>query len=125
MAEGLCSDVFCSHFLGESKCKELEDSCVNCVNLQHKLSEALTEFSSAKYIIKRLRLQKDLNATSNYGNEPSSWYEMPHHSLKGGEISSANLVSTQGPNNKWISINPNQFTKPRKYSKGRNMSTGE
>jgi hypothetical protein len=123
MAEGLCSDVFGSHCLSESKCKELEDSCVNCVNLQHKLSEALTELSSAKYIIKLL--QKDLNATSDYGNELSSWYEMPHHSLKGGEISSANLVSTQGPNNKWISTNLNQFTKPNKYSKGRNMPTGE
>jgi hypothetical protein len=123
MAGGLCSDVFCSHCLGKNKYKELEDSCVSCVNLQHKLSEALTELSSAKYIIKLL--EKDLSATSDYGNEPSSWYDMPHHSPKGGEISSSNLVSTQGPNNKWIPINPNQFTKPRKYSKDGNMPTGE
>jgi hypothetical protein len=93
------------------------------VNLQHTLSEALTELSSEKYIIKLL--QKDLNATSDYGNEPSSWYEIPQHSLRDGEISSPNLVNTQGPNNKWISTNPNQFTKPRKYSKGTNMPTGK
>jgi hypothetical protein len=103
--------------LGKNKYKELEDSCVNCVNLQHKLSEALTELSSAKYIIKLL--QRDLSATSDYGDEPT------HHSPKCGEITFPNLVSTQGPNNKWTPINLSQFTKPRKHSKGRNMPTGE
>ena len=98
MAEGWCNDVYCSHCLVKNKYNKVEDGCVNCMNLQHKLGEALTELSSAKYIIKLL--QKDLNATSNYGNDPSSWYETSRHQTKDNGLFSSNLVSTQGPNNR-------------------------
>ena len=122
MADGVCRDVFCSYCLVKSKCKESADICANCENLQYQLREALSELSSAKYIIKLL--QKDLSTTSAFGSEHFHRYETSHSTYRGYE-SSSNIESIQGPNNGWIPKIPNQFMKPRKYTKYGNMPTGE
>jgi hypothetical protein len=49
-------------------------------------------------------------------------YPVPYSNHSGLK---SNLVSTQGPNNKWIYNDPNQFTEPRKNSKGGKMPIGE
>ena len=63
-------NVICSHCLVRNKCKESEDSCANCENLQYHVKEVLSELSSAKYIIKLL--QKYLWDTAGLWNDSRS-----------------------------------------------------
>jgi len=122
LANGVCRDFFWSHCLVKSNCKESEDICANCENLQYQFREALSELSSAKYIIKLLK--KDLSTASAFGSKLIHRYETSHSTYRGYELSS-NIESIQGPNNRWIPKIPNQFMKPRKYTKYGNMPTGE
>ena len=81
MADGVCWNVFCSHCLVKNKCKESEDICANCENLQYQLREALSELRSTKYIIKLL--QKDLSTTSAFGSQLIHRYETSHSTYRG------------------------------------------